>query len=42
MLMESDCDQSLNIGSDRLVSINELADTAIDISGKKITKKYDT
>jgi GDP-D-mannose 3',5'-epimerase len=40
MLMESDYDQPLNIGSDRLVTINELADIAIAASGKKITKKY--
>jgi nucleoside-diphosphate-sugar epimerase len=40
MLMESDCETSLNIGSDRLVTINELADIITKISGKKITKKY--
>jgi GDP-D-mannose 3', 5'-epimerase len=39
-LMQSDHDGPLNIGSDRLVSINELADIVIDISGKNITKKY--
>jgi len=31
--MKSDLDQPLNIGSDRLVTINELADLIIDISG---------
>ena len=31
----------INIGSDRLVTINELADIIIEISGKDITKKYD-
>ncbi len=41
MLMESDYDQPLNIGSDRLVTIDELADIIIKISGKEITKKYD-
>ncbi|MDI6851138.1 MAG: NAD-dependent epimerase/dehydratase family protein [bacterium] len=41
-LMESDFDKPLNIGSDRLVTIDELADIIIKISGKKITKKYDT
>lgn len=40
MLMESDYTKPLNIGSDRLVSINELADMVIKISGKKITKTY--
>jgi nucleoside-diphosphate-sugar epimerase len=39
-LMESDYDKPLNIGSDRLVTIDELADMIIKISGKKITKKY--
>jgi nucleoside-diphosphate-sugar epimerase len=40
MLMESDYDKPLNIGSDRLVTIDKLADMIIKISGKKITKKY--
>ncbi len=40
MLMESDYDKPLNIGSDRLVTINELSDIIIKISGKKIEKKY--
>jgi nucleoside-diphosphate-sugar epimerase len=31
----------MNIGSDRLVTINELADEIIRISGKDITKDYD-
>jgi nucleoside-diphosphate-sugar epimerase len=41
MLMESDYDKPINIGSDKLVTIDELADIIIRISGKKITKKYD-
>ncbi len=41
MLMESDYDKPINIGSDRLVTINELADIIIEASGKKIEKKYD-
>ncbi|MDD5255767.1 MAG: NAD-dependent epimerase/dehydratase family protein [Candidatus Omnitrophica bacterium] len=41
MLMESSYDKPLNIGSDRLVTIDELADIIAKISGKKITKKYD-
>jgi len=41
MLMESDFDEPLNIGSDRLVTVDELADMIIKISGKSIAKKYD-
>lgn len=40
-LMESAYDKPINIGSDRLVSVDELADIIIKISGKKITKTYD-
>lgn len=40
-LMESDYDQPLNIGSDRLVSVDQLADIIIAVSGKKIEKRYD-
>jgi GDP-D-mannose 3', 5'-epimerase len=40
-LMESGYDKPINIGSDRLVTINDLADIATKISGKKIAKKYD-
>ncbi len=40
MLMESDYLEPLNIGSDRLVTINELADIITTISGKDITKVY--
>ena len=39
-LMESDYEKPVNIGSDRLVTIDELADIIITISGKKITKTY--
>lgn len=39
-LMESDYTKSVNIGSDRLVSINELADMVIKISSKKIVKTH--
>jgi len=39
-LMESDYSKPLNIGSDRLVTIDELADIIIRISGKQITKEY--
>lgn len=40
-LMESDYEQPINIGSDRLVTIDQLVDIIIKISGKKITKTYD-
>jgi nucleoside-diphosphate-sugar epimerase len=40
-LMESDYAKPVNIGSDRLVTIDELADMIIKISGKEITKEYD-
>jgi len=41
MLMESDYDKPVNIGSERLVTIDELADMIIEVSGKEIAKKYD-
>lgn len=41
LLMESDFDRPINIGSDELVSIEELANMIIKISGKTIRKKYD-
>jgi GDP-D-mannose 3', 5'-epimerase len=40
-LMESDYNKPLNIGSDRLVTVDELADIIIHISGKKITKEHE-
>lgn len=40
LLMESNFDKALNIGSERLVSINQLADIIIGISGKTIKKKH--
>ncbi len=39
-LMQSDYTEALNIGSDELISINDLADIIIRISGKRLTKKY--
>ena len=39
-LMESDFNEPLNIGSDRLVTINELVDIIASIAGKKIKKVY--
>lgn len=42
ILMESDYSGPLNIGSDRLVTINELADIITTISGKDIARVYNT
>jgi GDP-D-mannose 3',5'-epimerase len=41
LLMESDYDKPINIGSERLVTIDQLADMIIRISGKAANKKYD-
>ena len=41
MVMESDYDKPVNIGSDRLVTIDKLADIIIKISGKHLAKEYD-
>jgi len=41
MLMESNYNEPLNIGSDRLVTIDELAQIIIEISGKHLTIKHD-
>jgi nucleoside-diphosphate-sugar epimerase len=38
-LMQSDFEGPVNIGSDEMVTINELAEMAINISGKQITIK---
>ena len=38
-LMKSDFKEPINIGSDEMVSINDLAQMAIDISGKDLTIK---
>lgn len=40
-LMESEFPEPVNIGSDRLVRIDEMADMIIRFSGKKISKRYD-
>ena len=41
MLMASQYEKPVNIGSDRLVTVDTLADIVIGISGKQISKKYD-
>ena len=40
-VMRSDYREPLNMGTDRLISINELVDTVARISGKRIHKRYD-
>lgn len=39
-LMESDYQKPLNIGSDRLVTVDEMIDIIAKIAGKRIEKKY--
>ncbi len=41
-LIQSSCNQPLNIGSDRLVSINDLADMISHIANKKLRKHHNT
>ncbi|SVB28614.1 uncharacterized protein METZ01_LOCUS181468 [marine metagenome] len=36
LLMESDCIEPLNLGSDEIISINDFAQMIIDISGKEV------
>jgi nucleoside-diphosphate-sugar epimerase len=40
-LMRSDYSEPLNLGQDRMLSINELVDIIAGIAGKKISKRYD-
>ncbi len=40
-LMRSDCREPLNLGTDRLVTINELVDIVSTTAGKKLKKTYD-
>ncbi|MFH1504739.1 MAG: NAD-dependent epimerase/dehydratase family protein [Candidatus Omnitrophota bacterium] len=41
-LMQSDYSEPINLGQDRLITINELVDMVAEAAGKKITKRYDT
>lgn len=41
MLMNNGYDKPINIGSDRMVTIDELADIIINVSGKRLSKRYD-
>ena len=40
-LMQSDHRDPINLGQDRMISINELVDIVSNIAGKKIRKRYD-
>lgn len=40
MLMQSDYSMPLNLGQDRMVTINELADMIADIAGVQVAKKH--
>lgn len=39
-IMQSDCSDPINLGSEEIVTINQLAQTIIDVSGKKLTIKH--
>lgn len=41
LLMDSDVDEPLNIGSSELVTINQLVDTVEEIAGYKVERAYD-
>lgn len=40
-LMKSDHAEPLNLGSDRLVSVDDLVDIVARVAGKQVTKRYD-
>src|SRR5205085_7254404 len=40
-LMKSDFSEPLNLGQDRMLSINELVDIIAQIAGKRVKKTYD-
>jgi GDP-D-mannose 3',5'-epimerase len=41
-LMQTDHHDPINLGQDRMVTVNELVDAVIRIAGKTITKRHDT
>ncbi|MEM9514926.1 MAG: NAD-dependent epimerase/dehydratase family protein [Actinomycetota bacterium] len=41
LLMESDVDEPINVGSSNLVSINELIDVICDVAGVEVRRRYD-
>jgi nucleoside-diphosphate-sugar epimerase len=40
-LMRSSCNEPLNLGQDRMISINQLVEMVATIAGKRISKTYD-
>jgi GDP-D-mannose 3', 5'-epimerase len=40
-LMASDCREPLNLGTDRLISLDELVDLVCSIAGKELVKRHD-
>ncbi len=40
-LMASECREPLNLGTDRLISIDELVDLVCSIAGKELVKRHD-
>ena len=40
-IMASDFDKPLNLGTDRLITINGLVDLVTDIAGKKLARQHD-
>ncbi len=40
-LMQSEHHEPINLGSDRMITVDELVDIVSNIAGKKITKRYD-
>jgi|SRR5208282_203733 len=41
-LMELDFHEPLNLGQDRMVTVNDLVDIVANVAGKRIRKRYDT
>jgi nucleoside-diphosphate-sugar epimerase len=41
-IMRSDYSRPLNLGTDELVTVNQLVDTVAEIAGKRIVKRHDT
>jgi len=40
-IMRSDCPDPLNLGTDELVTVNDLVDLVAAVGGKRVTKKHD-
>ena len=41
-IMQSDYDRPLNLGTDELVTVDQLVDMVSEIAGKSLTKRHDT